>query len=248
MRKGIFVAGTDTGVGKTYVARLTIEILREAGLGVAPFKPVETGCRKIEGRLVPDDALMLAGAARAKQAGSRLFGLGVETSGGEVVGEMASIVPYAFERPAAPYVAAREQGVEISISRIRKAYEALAAEHDFVVAEGAGGLLVPITDRRTIADLIEALELPLLLVAAWRLGVINHTLLTLEACRARGIEVVGVVLNETSYERHESAAADPSVIRSFGRVTVVEVPCGAAAKDAGELRDLLASLVRDRRE
>lgn len=179
--RGLFVTGTDTRVGKTEVAAALIRGCRAGGLDVAGMKPAQSG---VEAG-VPTDADRLLEAA----------------GGGD---DPALVCPYAFAAPLAPGVAARLEGREISLERILEAARALAARHAALVVEGAGGLLVPLTPRHTYADLGAALGMPVLVVARAGLGTVNHTALTCEALRARGLEVKGVVLNRLS------AASDPS--------------------------------------
>jgi dethiobiotin synthetase len=179
--RGLFVTATDTGVGKTEVACALVRAARAAGLDAAAMKPAQSG--HVEGE--PSDADRLRAAAGA--------------------GDPAELVcPYTFAAPLAPAVAARLAGVEISFARVLEAARTLAARHAALVVEGAGGLMTPLTERETYADLARALALPVLVVARAGLGTVNHTVLTLEALRARGLEVAGVVLNRAS------PAGDPS--------------------------------------
>lgn len=177
MKKGYFITGTDTGVGKTVVTASLAVALRGQGFNVAVMKPVETGCREEDGRLVPQDALFLRTASSC-------------------TAPLELITPYAFADPLAPAIAAEFAGASIDINQIRRCYQALLARHDIVLVEGAGGLLVPLTDRVTMLDMANALDLPLLIVARNVLGVINHTSLTVAVARTSGT-VLGVVLNQT---------------------------------------------------
>jgi dethiobiotin synthetase len=115
------------------------------------------------------------------------------------------VCPYSFAAPLAPAVAARVEGREVSFARVLAAARAIAARHEAIVVEGAGGLLVPLTDRETYADLAAALALPVLVVARAGLGTVNHTALTVEALRRRGLAIAGIVLNRTA------PVDDPSV-------------------------------------
>jgi malonyl-CoA O-methyltransferase len=165
VRRGVFVTGTDTGVGKTVVSALLCSALRQAGRAAGYFKPVQTG---------PDDDTGTV---------ARLAGL----EGGALAAPA-----YRFRLPAAPSRAAAAEGIAIRIESIVTRWKELPA--GLWVVEGAGGLLVPLGERATIRDLIGAMGLPILLVASTRLGTINHTLLTLEAARHAGLAVAGVVL------------------------------------------------------
>ncbi len=179
MFKGIFITGTDTGVGKTVIASGLAACLKEQGRNVGVMKPVETGCRMEMGCLVPQDALLLREASGCGD-------------------DLSRIVPYVLAAPLAPALAAEKEGRRISMGRIKGAFQALARRYDLVIVEGAGGLLTPLTDRYFIADLPLKLGLPLLVVARASLGTINHTLLTLRYARSQGIPVLGIVMNHTS--------------------------------------------------
>lgn len=173
----IFVTGTDTGAGKTAVACALARAARAAGLRVRVLKPIETGCaRGADGELVPADALALAAAAGDDAPLTRLC-------------------PYRFELPAAPEVAAAAEGAAIELGRIAEALSLARKDAELVIVEGAGGLLVPITRELDMAGLAARFDLPLVVAARAALGTINHTLLTLEAARARELRVLGVVVS-----------------------------------------------------
>jgi dethiobiotin synthetase len=180
--RGLFVTATDTGVGKTEVACALVEAARADGLDVGAMKPAQSGLEPG----VASDAERLRAAA-----------------GGADPAEL--VCPYAFAPPLAPGVAARLAGVEISLGRIVDAARALAARHQALLVEGAGGLLVPLGPRQSYADLAVALGLPVLVVARAGLGTVNHVALTVEALRARRLPIAGIVLNRTG------PADDPSV-------------------------------------
>jgi dethiobiotin synthetase len=180
--RGLFITATDTGVGKTEVACALLRGARAAGRNVGAMKPAQSG----EEPGVASDADRLA-----------------EAAGG---GDPAELVcPYRFAPPLAPGVAARLEGVEISLAHLLEAARALAARHQALLVEGAGGLLVPLTPGQTYADLAVALGLPVLVVARAGLGTVNHVALTAEALRARQLTIAGVVLNRTG------PVDDPSV-------------------------------------
>jgi dethiobiotin synthetase len=179
--RGLFVTGTDTGVGKTEVAAALVTGWRARGLDVGVMKPAQSGVEDGE----PTDADRLRDAA----------------GGGD---SLELVCPYSLRAPLAPAVAARLEGVEISLPHLIACAGELARRHQALVVEGAGGLLVPLTESHTYADLAVALGLPVLLVARAGLGTVNHVALTCEALRARGLAVAGVVLNRAT------AASDPS--------------------------------------
>jgi dethiobiotin synthetase len=176
MGSGIFITGTDTGVGKTFVACGLAALLRESGYRVGVMKPAETGCEEKDGSLVPEDAVRLKAASGCEEP-------------------IEKICPYRLKDELAPSVAAERSGVKIEIDNIQNLYEEISSKHDITIVEGAGGLLVPLLSHYTYADLAKLLKLPLVVVAANRLGAINHLLLTLEHASCRGLSVLGYVLN-----------------------------------------------------
>lgn len=180
--RGVLVTATDTGVGKTEVACALLREARARGLDAIGMKPAQSGVSAPE----PSDA-------------DRLW----EASGRAEPVE--AICPYSFRAPLAPALAARLEGREVSLQNVVAAVGALASRHEAVVVEGAGGLLVPLTERETYADLARALGLPVVVVARAGLGTVNHTALTVEALRSRGLAILAIVLNRTL------AADDPSV-------------------------------------
>ncbi|MEE9182266.1 MAG: dethiobiotin synthase [candidate division NC10 bacterium] len=176
MGKGLFITGTDTGVGKTFVAGALASLLRARRIDVGVMKPVETGCPRVDGRLQPQDALYLK-----EKAGT--------------VDSLDEICPYPLEMPAAPSVAADAEGIVIDLDQIAVRFRRLAARHQLTLVEGAGGILVPLTDTADYTDLIRMLDVPVLLVAVASLGTINHTLLTWHWARHLRLAVLGVVVN-----------------------------------------------------
>jgi dethiobiotin synthetase len=175
MHTGCFITGTDTGVGKTVVAAALARCLTQRGINVGVMKPVETGCISEHGCF--SDAALLKTAAGASDS-------------------IEMVSPYRLTAPLAPLAAARLSGVTIELDRIRMAFKRLSSAHDFVVVEGVGGVLVPITDDLDLREVIVALDLPAVVVGRAALGGINHALLTIEALQRRRIEIVGVVLNQ----------------------------------------------------
>ena len=171
---GLFVTGTDTGVGKTRVAVALIHALRAQGLRVAAMKPVAAGC--VPGELNDDVSALLQAT--------------------NVAADLRDINPYSFEPPIAPHLAAQQAGVRIELPVIVAAYARLAAAADVVVVEGAGGWRVPLNDREEMADLAQALALPIVLVVGLRLGCLNHALLTAESIAHRQLPWAGWVGNQ----------------------------------------------------
>jgi len=175
---GLFITGTDTGVGKTLVACALARALRNRGIDVGVMKPVASGAVERDGRLVSEDALMLREAARVE--------------------DPPDLVNPVLLGPAlAPTAAAARSGARVDLEQINAAFRQLSDAHEVVLVEGIGGLLVPLIRGYAVAELASRFRLPLLLVARTRLGTINHTLLTLEAARRRSLPVAGVVFNRT---------------------------------------------------
>ncbi len=179
----IFIAGTDTGVGKTVVTRLLARHLSDKGYKVATQKWVETGVVK-------------------------------------------SQAVFSFKLAASPHLAARREGKTVNIKKIKKKLKKLSDDHDFIIVEGTGGLLVPLDERRLFIDIVKELKLPVLLVSANRLGTINHTLLSLEALRARKMKVLGVVFNNVTRRENKLILKDnPRIVKKLsGNIPVWIVP------------------------
>ena len=186
--RGLFVTGTDTGVGKTYVAGLVARALAALGRRVGVYKPVASGCRHDDGELVSDDAVALWEAAGRP-------------------GELAAVCPQRFEAPLVPHLAARAEGKEIDADLLCSGIDYWRTISDIVLVEGAGGLLSPVGDQQYCSDLADEFGYPLLVVAPNVLGVINQTLQTLVTAAAfgDGLPIAGVVLNQV-----RQAPGDPS--------------------------------------
>lgn len=203
MIKGFFITGTDTGVGKTYVAAGIASALRSRRLDVGVMKPVETGCRAVEEKLVPRDAKKLMMAAGARDS-------------------IALVNPYCFRKPLAPSIAAELDHAAVNISTIIKAYRTLSRKHDLMIVEGAGGILVPLTAKHTFLDLAEEIGLPVVIVARPGLGTINHTLLTISALRGRGTQIAGVVINYAQEQKTGLAEkTSPALIEKMSGVPIL---------------------------
>jgi len=201
--KGIFITGTDTGVGKTYVASRIAEELRCRGIDAGVMKPVETGCKKVRGELHPSDALALMHAAGVRDV-------------------LSLVNPYRFSWPLAPLVAAGLEGKRIDTDRICKAFEALSQRHEFLIVEGAGGILVPLTEHYCYLDLAGDLGLPVVIVARPGLGTINHTLLTVKALQERKAKIAGVVFNYAeSRKKGPAERTSPAVIERISGISLI---------------------------
>lgn len=203
MIKGIFITGTDTGVGKTYIATGIVKTLHSAGIDVGVMKPAETGCSLRSGKLVPSDAEALIQAAAVRDP-------------------LSLVNPYRFHAPVAPSVAAQLERKRIDPERILKSFRTLSQRHDTMIVEGAGGIMVPLAKGYLFLDLAEAMGLPVVIVARPGLGTINHTLLTIEALRARKIMIAGVVFNDgQGGQKGLAEATSPAVIEELSGVPII---------------------------
>ena len=188
--KGIFITGSDTDVGKTYVATRLIRAIRKTGKSAVGFKPIECGGR--------EDAKALLAASSNPDSTLLLDALN----------------PVWSEEPLAP-AACKSLQKPIPFAPILTAFEKLRAAHDFVVVEGSGGWLTPLDESRTMADVAVALDLPVLMVSANRLGVLNHSLLTVAAVKAAGLECAYLVLNSLPEQADLSSATNGEVLQKY---------------------------------
>jgi dethiobiotin synthetase len=218
--RGIFVTGTGTEVGKTVVAAAIARTFAEEGQRVAVFKPAVTG---LDEPLETDHAL-LRRAAESEQSDEE-------------------ISPYRYGPPASPHLAAEMAGEGIQPARLTAAARAAAANADVLVCEGVGGLLVPLTSSYLIRDLAVELALPLVIAAPPGLGTINHTLLTIEAARAAGLEVAAVVLTPWPDEPSQIEQSNRETIEALGSVPVetlrpLDLSAPATWPPTGRFRDI----------
>jgi dethiobiotin synthetase len=214
MTRGIFVTGTDTSVGKTWVSAGIMAALQLQGKRVLGMKPVAAGCDETADGLRNEDALLL------QQQGSLPM-------------DYALINPYAFAPPVAPHLAAAQASVHIDLERIERYYQTLAEAADAVVVEGAGGWLVPLNERDSMADLAARLELEVVLVVGLRLGCINHALLTAESIRAHGGKLTGWVANTLDLHMSKLPQNVLSIQQRIGAPLLGLIPyMGALSVDA----------------
>lgn len=167
-----YVTGTDTGAGKTFASVALVHALRRGGARAVGMKPVASGCEATAAGLRNEDALALQAASAPRP-------------------DYALVNPWALPEPTAPQIAAARAGVVVTLPPIVSAYRALAASADHVVVEGVGGWLAPLADGLEQADLVRALELPVILVVGLRLGCLNHARLTARAIAADGCRLAG---------------------------------------------------------
>lgn len=181
IHKGIFVVGTGTDVGKTYISALLLKRLLQQGKKATYYKAALSGAINEGGKIIPGDAKYVC----------KVSGL---------VADFDSIVSYTFEQAVSPHLAARMENREIKMSKILEDHQYLKDTHEFIVAEGSGGIICPIqiTEEETLLleDIIKALEYPVVIVATCEVGTINHTVLTIDYLRAKGITIKGIIFNQ----------------------------------------------------
>lgn len=205
---GFFITGTDTGIGKTFIARLLCDAFAEWQT-VTYMKPVQTGCTREPwgGLLAPDFDYVMKGRAI-------------------MVGSPDDHVPYRFEPACSPHLAASRAGVLISLEDIKEKYTRISNKKSVTIVEGAGGVLAPLSDIASMIDLMLHLNLPVIVVTSPRIGTINHTFLTLQALAERDIEPAGIVINnlqnlQENYIYHDTLR----MIRDrVPRAAMLEVP------------------------
>ncbi len=202
---GLFFTGTDTGVGKTFVAAAVASILRRQGHSVRVCKPVATGAAAVDGKCLSEDTVRLAEAAGIPRE------------------QWRRVTPWTFLEPAAPPVAARVQGIMLRLSDLAEAVLTQAQVGTALLVEGVGGLLCPLTENETVADLVACLGIPMVVVVRRSLGTLNHTLLTLEVARTRSLPVAGIVVNETTWPQGLAEETNVEELRSRMSVPLLAV-------------------------
>lgn len=190
----LFVTGTDTGVGKTYVTRLLLDALRNRGIDATGYKPIACGDR--------EDAHELAAASSCK--------------------DIDCINPVSFKTPVAPYVAGIIENHPVDTSALVSGYESLASRHKVVIVEGVGGWEVPVSAGCRVSDFARELELPVLVVAGNKLGALNHILLTIDAIRAKGLRCPGIILNQLDDELDTAMITNKGVIEDLTGVPLLD--------------------------
>jgi dethiobiotin synthetase len=230
---GIFITGTDTGIGKTVVSAILLCALKSAGADAVYMKPVQTGCPRKYGKMIAPDlefACSLAGIhppsyakrphgfRRRPRAMARQVPRGGTTAmasegsaylmmprrlplGASSEKEQKLMAPYRFTKACSPHLAATLEKRRINLPKIMQAFAGLKRRHEFVIVEGAGGILTPLARQLSMLDLMKALSLPVIVVARPGLGTINHTLLTLRELRRAKLDILGVVINYTQKNR-----------------------------------------------
>jgi dethiobiotin synthetase len=223
--RGIFITGTDTGVGKTLVACALVRGLRTLRARVAVMKPVASGAVRTSAGLRNADAMALIQAAGT-------------------TADYPDVNPYCFEPAISPHIAAEEAGIEIDAGMIRRKFDALAAASDWVVVEGAGGWLAPISEHQTMADLARALSVPVLMVVGLKLGCLNHAQLTRLAIAAKGVSLAGWIANEVDPAMERLAANLAALESLLGERALAVLPHMSDAHAAIALTQLAERLAQ----
>lgn len=221
--RGVFISGTDTGVGKTLFTAALALLLRNRGVDVGIMKPVETGVD--DPTALGTDAALLQWAA-------------------DVDDEPELISPYRFRAPLAPSVAAQKENRSIDCGVIRAAAEQLKARHEFLLIEGAGGLMVPLRGGLLMADLIRDLQIPLLVVARPDLGTVNHTLLTTFAAQAMGLTNAGFIINNMPYDPNEAQTSSPQALVSLASTDLLGVLHHCSGDDRDKVNTLASEMAQ----
>lgn len=202
---GFFITGTDTGIGKTFIACALMVALQQRGMVVAPMKPVAAGTIDVNGVPMNEDVA-----------------LAMEISGQRFPSH--AVNPYCFREAIAPHIAAQHENIDVDLSVICIAYRELAARADVVLVEGAGGFLVPLSESDSMALIPSALKLSVILVVGMRLGCINHALLTAEAIRSRGLTLAGWIANTPGETMNAYAENLSTLQRLMGAPLLGELP------------------------
>lgn len=203
--KGIFVTGTDTGVGKTIVTGLLARHLAESGYNVITQKWVQTGCLDF---ISTDVGLHL-----------KIMGRGTEA----IKNYLDYALPYMFRTSSSPHLASSIENRRIDPDKIIRSYRILSRKFDFVIVEGTGGVLVPLNKKNLLIDIVKKLDLSVVIVAQNKLGAINHTLLTIEALRRRRIKILGIVFNNSDKENKIVLKDNPLIVRALSKEKIFGV-------------------------
>ncbi|MFH1622325.1 MAG: adenosylmethionine--8-amino-7-oxononanoate transaminase [Candidatus Omnitrophota bacterium] len=200
--KAIFITGTDTGVGKTIISSGLATAFRDRGIDVGVMKPIATGAIKNKNRLVSQDVELLIKVSNSKD-------------------ELNLINPYCADSPLAPNIAFKLKKEDISLKIIKECFEKLIKKHQLLLVEGIGGLLVPISDNYLVADLIRDFDIPLIIVSRNGLGTINHTLLTIKQAEESGLDILGIIFNNTKKNKKDiSKKTNLEIIKKIAKVNI----------------------------
>ncbi|CAN7343490.1 dethiobiotin synthase [Paenibacillus sp. LjRoot56] len=200
--RGLFVTGTDTDVGKTILTAAITAALRAEGLNVGVWKPVQSGARLGSGLTDSERLLQITGIDERPEA----------------------VAPFTFEAPLTPLLAAKQEGVTLTLTELIDAGIPLTKRYDTLLIECAGGVAVPLTNDNLMVDLISELRIPALIIARSSLGTINHTLLTVSFLRNRGVQITGIILNDSEWTEpldDPSIASNAELIEQYSGLKVL---------------------------
>lgn len=202
--KGIFITGTDTGIGKTTVAAGLASAMCRKGIDIGVMKPFATAEKIFSYKYKSEDSALLARAAKIKDPDEE-------------------INPFFYSIPTAPFVAAKiTKEKAVNLSAAKSIYYRLASKHDFMIVEGIGGIMVPLTKKESVADFVRSLNLSTIIVASSRIGTINHVLLTVKACRDYGLNILGIIINNMP---REPSIVEKKIVEIIQEVSSVAVLC-----------------------
>ncbi len=212
---GVFVTGTDTGIGKTFCSLLLMQALQQRGLRVAGMKPVASGGMYKQQQLVNDDALHLQQQSDLQHP-------------------YELVNPYVFEPPIAPHIAARQAGQIIEPKKIQHAFQQLRATTDQVVVEGVGGWRVPLSESLSVSDLPILLDLPVILVVGMKLGCLNHALLTIESIEQHGVKLLGWIANTIDPTFSHHTDNQQTLESRLNAPCLAQIPCYSQSLSFGQ--------------
>lgn len=198
--KNLFVTGTDTGIGKTVVTAAISNTMKLSGKKVSVMKPIQTGT-------LTQKVLDIEFVYKVLD---EEFNIDV-------------VCPYRFDKPLSPKLASHDSSVDINIDNIMSSYRTLTQNHDHVIVEGAGGILVPIKENYFISNLIAEMDIPIVIVSRANLGTINHTLLTIEFARSMGISIIGVIINNFPLHPNEAELSNPHEISAISGLPILGI-------------------------
>lgn len=202
--KGIFITGTDTGIGKTTVAAGLASAMYRKGTDIGVMKPFATAEKIFSYKYKSEDSALLARAAKIKDPDEE-------------------INPFFYSIPTAPFVAAKiTKEKAVNLSAAKSIYDRLASKHDFMIVEGIGGIMVPLTKKESVADFVRLLNLSTIIVASSRIGTINQVLLTVKACRDYGLDILGIIINGMT---REPSIVEKRIVDIIQEVSSVAVLC-----------------------
>lgn len=203
-KRGIFISGTDTSVGKTYVTCCIAYMLRSRGINVGVMKPFATSTDIYSPKFRSEDTANLAKAANIQDKDDE-------------------INPTFFKIAASPFTASVITNEKVNMKDNLDAFSRLKEKHDFILVEGIGGIMVPLTSKHVLADFVKLTNLPVIIVASVKLGSINHTLLTVAACQKYSLPISGIVINRMPSKPNDVQRLTPTIIRKLTNLPIISI-------------------------